>query len=692
MDREEGPGGEWEAGGEEGVSLSPPRTAEESVLQERRENPLDLNAATEEELKSLPGMDWPLARRIVEERRRRGGFSSFDEVEGLPGMSPEARQSLRALARVSPPRDRDVSWAGDVRWRTRNVNPRGSALVESPPAFQNNTYFYNRTRFSFGRRVQAGWLAKRGASGGALTFEDVRETGVFKYSARLADAGGWDNVIGGHYTLSYGQGLLFYDALGEFARPVKVKERGARQDYTSGNNEYLRGMVLEDRVGPWGMGVFVSQKSLSAPLNPDGSVDMDLNDLRRSLGEVQDEEGFENADAVSERIYGARLSCRGKRAAVGATAYQARYGRMINPADTSYRFSHAFRGNENSLGSLDFDVFHGPMNLYGEVARSRARGLGRRSAGGSAWTVTPLFDMPHGAFWFSFFEYGADFFSRHGKGTSFSVVGAPEDLTDNQRGMQTGLDYGGRRFKTRAVYTTASFPRSLGDGGGSAPIQASHGRRIYFESLCPMSSSMDFYFRYQEQEQEVFPEVPFPRPRRQVLREVRRFRYQLSWRAAPSLRWVARYETRREDTPGLGEKAFGHLLMGGARWEATPALALNARLYVFDSPEADLNTGVEEIWNRTTYHRLAGNMNSLQGTPGSRFCLTIRQKVGGDTEAWLKFDVNSRPADLDGGPGSLAEGERRAFGAVRHGFHLQLDHRWGHARAAGRGERSLSDE
>lgn len=48
--------------------------------------PIDLNRVTADELALVPGISEDLARRLVEERTRLGGFSSWDEVDLVEGV------------------------------------------------------------------------------------------------------------------------------------------------------------------------------------------------------------------------------------------------------------------------------------------------------------------------------------------------------------------------------------------------------------------------------------------------------------------------------------------------------------------------------------------------------------------------------------------------------------------------------
>jgi competence protein ComEA len=51
--------------------------------------PLSVNTESEEGLTALPGVGKNMAKAIVEERARRGGFKSLEELMGIPGIGPK---------------------------------------------------------------------------------------------------------------------------------------------------------------------------------------------------------------------------------------------------------------------------------------------------------------------------------------------------------------------------------------------------------------------------------------------------------------------------------------------------------------------------------------------------------------------------------------------------------------------------
>ena len=63
-------------------------------------NKIDLNKASVQDLERISDIGPDYARKIVEERDRRGGFNSIEELNGVPGVGPETIKQLHASAVV----------------------------------------------------------------------------------------------------------------------------------------------------------------------------------------------------------------------------------------------------------------------------------------------------------------------------------------------------------------------------------------------------------------------------------------------------------------------------------------------------------------------------------------------------------------------------------------------------------------
>ncbi len=64
---------------------------------------VDLNRAPESELAELPGLGAHLARRIVEERERHGGFESPEALRRVYGLGPRKLAAIRDRVTASAP-------------------------------------------------------------------------------------------------------------------------------------------------------------------------------------------------------------------------------------------------------------------------------------------------------------------------------------------------------------------------------------------------------------------------------------------------------------------------------------------------------------------------------------------------------------------------------------------------------------
>lgn len=66
--------------------------------------PLDLNRAGVGDLLLLPGVGPKLAARILEERDKRAGFVSVEQLAEVKGVGPKKLAQLRELVAVTGPR------------------------------------------------------------------------------------------------------------------------------------------------------------------------------------------------------------------------------------------------------------------------------------------------------------------------------------------------------------------------------------------------------------------------------------------------------------------------------------------------------------------------------------------------------------------------------------------------------------
>ncbi|MBK8575669.1 MAG: hypothetical protein IPN90_08330 [Elusimicrobia bacterium] len=559
------------------------------------------------------------------------------------------------------------AFSGDVRVRAREVLPKGSTYQAAPPELQHNVYFYQRTRMALGS-VGGGYLIKRPSVGPTLSLDNLREFGTLKASVELKETGPVDRMVAGNYTMVFGQGLLFYDGFGEFVRPIEVKDKGPRPDYTSGANDYLRGAAGRLAVGPVGLDFFTSEKPLDFPLNSDGTVNANLDDLHEGTGDVQTVNGIINNNSVTERLAGGRAAWENGPFQMGVSGYQLHFTRPFNPVDTQYADARAFRGDTLGLLGVDFRLKKQEWQWMGEVARSRASGPGTLRPGGPAWTATALWGAGRSHFWLGLFDYDTDFISPHGKGLSFGVSGGPESLPRNQRGGVLGGEWVKGVWSGRANATLAQFPEALGNGTNTAPLAPSQGRYLLADQRWAVEKDVEFRLMFQERVEDKYLPDPASGVRRQVSQGTQKWRGAVSWEPTRKVRWTLRHDLRLERTPALDKKASGRMWVADAQFTPRPGTRIKVRTYFFNSPEAYLTTGPEEIWDGVVYDRLAGNLGNLRGSPGTRMYLIAGQEWG-PLRFWGKYEVTNRPAP--------SEGRAEVSAPARRAWHIQVDGRWG---------------
>lgn len=584
-----------------------------------------------------------------------GVFAEDDAVSFSERLTPDGDDEDRTDS---------SGFHGELRLRAREIRPPGSTYQSAPSNLQHNVYFYQRVRTGWGP-VSAGGLAKRAAVGPALSVDNLREYGTLKGYVEIKEVGPLSQLVAGNYTLVFGQGLLFYDGFGEFVRPIDVKDKGPRPDNTSGNNDYLRGGAARWRVGAVGVDLFVSEKPLDFPLNPDGSVNANLDTLHEGTGDVQSQKALDMNNTVTERLMGGRGAVRWGKSEWGVSGYGLKYRPTFAPVDRDFSDARAFRGDGLTLMGTDFSLSCGPWKWVGELARSRAAGSGADGAAALGWTSTVMWNGEGNHFWLGLFDYDPNFVSPHGKGLSYGVSGGVESVSRNQSGGVWGSEWKRGAWSGRANVTLARFPEAKGDGSNSDPVAPSQARYVLLDQRWKPDREWEFRLSFQDRkEDKIFDDgnVKWTAPKL-----TQKWRAAAVWAPTPGIRWTVRRDERIERESSNDSKAVGRLWMVDTAAQPGTKTRVKVRAYFFNSPEAYLTTGPEEIWDGVVYDRLAGNLGNLRGAPGTRVYLIAGQEWG-PARLWGKIELTQRSAS--------PTGESDGSTTARRGWHFQTDIRW----------------
>ncbi len=101
---------------------------------------LDLNRITFAELRTLPGLGDTLARRVIDDRDRKGPFANFADLRRVAGIGPKTLDRLRPFLHVQGsvdlmPRAANVAWNHEA---PSIATPRSEARISNYPASRSN--------------------------------------------------------------------------------------------------------------------------------------------------------------------------------------------------------------------------------------------------------------------------------------------------------------------------------------------------------------------------------------------------------------------------------------------------------------------------------------------------------------------------------------------------------------------------
>lgn len=439
------------------------------TIEALRLSPLDLNAATADELTELPGVSLLLAERIVAYRDRIGGFRSLPELTSVPGMTERIYGTIRPFLRLgaaSGPAQRRASpypaipsWGlirNDLRLdAVQRVGRRlGTARSDTSDVYAGDPLrTTTRLRLKSRRRLDASLLLDTDAGeraafdlpGGRLG-SDFASAGVL-----VRGFGRVETAVVGDFQARFGQGLVAWrsGSLGksrEATRGVARSGDGLSLHASAEETRFLRGGGLAFRVTPRvTVTAYGSRRRLDASAGEDSTsfTTIGTSGLHRTASEIA------RRGQLGETHGG--LAVRLRRGAFdgGVVATATRFDAPLRPDSTAAR-RFAARGTDFSAASA---FGHGRVRsalVFGEVARSQTAPFA--GFAGIAGVLAPL--GRGSELLVAARSYGRDFVSRFG-----DAFGEGSGLPQNEQGLYTGLTLRASPTLTATAYLDAyRFP------------------------------------------------------------------------------------------------------------------------------------------------------------------------------------------------------------------------------------------
>ena len=431
-------------------------------------NPIDLNAATRDDLAATYLLTEAQLNSFFEYRKSNGNFLSVYELQAVPDFSLELIYRLLPFVTLDSDRRNITEGLNNpnqhfliLRYEQTLEQQKGFAPPElvrgrettrflGSPAQLYARYRYSRTRdFSFGFTLEKD-------PGEQIVWQPATHrygADFMSLHAQVQNRGRLKNLIVGDYQLQIGQGLVYSAgfSLGKGVEAVATARRptlGARA-FTS----LLEGGFFRGVTATYSLSKDFEVTGLYSRTRRDGSINDDLNTelpedfigsiLNAGLHRTPTE--IANKGRVVEQNLGGHLQYKKQNLQVGLTALYTHFDRFLQRRPLPYnRFE--FSGNSNLVLGLHANYLWQNFNFFSESAWSRSGGVG--AVGGFVASLTKNMDMAMVARHYSpnFHSFYANAFGENTR-------------TINESGVYWGLKYSpSRRWIFGAFYDTFSFP------------------------------------------------------------------------------------------------------------------------------------------------------------------------------------------------------------------------------------------
>ncbi len=574
-------------------------------------NPVNINRAGVDELSGLPGIDFRIAREIVNHRENVKPFEHLDELRDISGVGRVSLQNIRPFLTVGSGRELGQDLYLNRRFWTAGSRAEAMSRIETVLEDQegfnrpDSLTHYQGSPFKYNHRIR---YRSRRLSLNLAQDKDPGEpmNGItgFDYTSWHVGVNGvgyLQNLVIGDYRASFAQGLILWTG-GSFGKSSQVRGAAVKNDpgirpYTSSQETNAFRGVAATIGGRLQFSGFYSNRKRTASEIDDQFVRFPTaTGLHRTQNELQ------RRNNLGQETYGGRLRYRFNRGLIGISGFQNEFSRPVQRGTQPYQI-HQFEGQYLSAMSVDFKITAGPALLFGEAGRTGNGGTGL--IGGSEFRLENGTDIS-----LAYRNYSADFQSIFGSGFG------EQSRTQNEEGFYLGLqqDIGSSLlirsyadlFRTHAPRFRNSMPTSGFDGLIRIDFTPKPELRLFAQ------------YRMKRQEQEIELADTFGRTLPGMSHTVRsNARFQAEYQILPTLRLRTRFDVvRARET--VEDPSYGFLIFQDVRFTPNPKLTADARITLFDTK--DFNSRVFQFENDLLYVM----SNTMLFDQGQRMYIVIR--------------------------------------------------------------------
>jgi hypothetical protein len=377
-------------------------------LQHYLKNKLNLNTATEAELKEFTFLSPFQVAALINYRRLFGKLVSIYELQAVPGWNLDLIQKILPFITVADA----VSLQEDFRNRFKNgensVLIRTSYVLEQSEGFKrkddpNATSFYpgSRERLLVRYKYQYKNLLQYGITGekdpGEQWFKGAQKNGFDFYSAHLfvRNVGIVKALALGDFTVNMGQGLLQWQSLAfrKSVDVVNVKRQATVLRPFNSTNEFFfnRGAGITIEKGNIQATAYASFRRVDGNISNDSlqfSEDFFSSLLTSGLHRTNSEQADKNQ--VQMNSFGGNVSYVKNNLKLGINGIHFQFDKPFNRSNELYN-QYTFRGTRLTNFSFDWAYTYRNLHWFGEAAVHNQKNYAMVS--GLLMSVDPKVDL-----------------------------------------------------------------------------------------------------------------------------------------------------------------------------------------------------------------------------------------------------------------------------------------------------------
>ncbi len=413
-------------------------------------NPLDINKANADELRSLNILSEIQINNLIFHREKYGKLISLYELQTIDEFDQNTIQSILPFIILKNSLSANSITGIFGRATEHFLLIRTEQTLEESVGFAEQKYLGSPQKLYMRYMLQH----QKDFSLGIITEKDQGEASVFDYTSfhfQLMNKGVFKNIIVGDYHLQFGQGLVSAGgyAAGKGAESIYTTRRsdlGIRAHNSVLEGGYYRGAAATLALQNNELTIFASNNARDGAVNTELSDDEDevlssilIAGLHRTEAEIA------KKGILNESNGGFSVKHKFKNGHLGISALYTAFNKQITRTSQLYS-AFEFSGKQNFVIGPNFNYSLKNFNFFGEAARSSSGGIG--AVGGFVAALSPQLEWA-----VNLRNYDQHFHSFYGN--AFGEGSRPI----NERGIYTGFKYTpSRKYSFAAFYDKFSFP------------------------------------------------------------------------------------------------------------------------------------------------------------------------------------------------------------------------------------------